>query len=344
MELTLPLGGIGTYLVSFLSFAGVYALLTLGLNLQWGYAGLFNLGVAGFFALGAYTAAILTNPPSPYQLGGFSLPFAAGLAGAMVVAGLVAWLVGMPTLRLRGDYLAIASIGIAELIRLVFKNESWLAYGVRGISVRRPSLGVVGSGYDLVFLAVIALAVLVVYVALERGVRSPWGRVLRAIREDEAVPEAFGKDVFRFRMEALVLGSMIMGLAGALYGYRVGFISPEAFDPMVVTFLTWVMLIAGGSGNNRGALLGAVVIWLVWSGTELLVNQLPATLTTQAGALRVLLMGLLLAVILLARPQGLLGEEVVVSGAVRRRMKVAASQPGPAARTQTRPTPPTPQR
>ncbi|MGF1577698.1 MAG: branched-chain amino acid ABC transporter permease, partial [Cyanophyceae cyanobacterium] len=138
--------------------------------------------------------------------------------------------------------------------------------------------------------------------------RSPWGRVLRAIREDEPATLAAGKSVLKFRLQAFVLGSMVMGLAGAIYAHFVNFISPEAFQPEFATFIVWVMLIAGGSGNNRGALLGALAIWGVWSGTELLTGQLPDALATRAGALRVLLIGVLLQVILLTRPQGILPE------------------------------------
>jgi branched-chain amino acid transport system permease protein len=128
------------------------------------------------------------------------------------------------------------------------------------------------------------------------------------LRENEAAAVAMGKDSLSFRLQAFVFGAALMGLAGALYAHFVGFISPEAFDPMFSTFLVWVMLIAGGSGNNRGALLGAFVIWGVWSGTEIVIGRLPAEIVTQAGALRVFLIGLLLVVILLVRSEGILPE------------------------------------
>lgn len=292
------------YAVFFLSLAGIYGILALGLNVQWGFTGLFNIGIAGFFAVGAYTAAILTTPPSASHLGGYGLPFLAGAGAAMLLSGLLAVAIGLITLNLRTDYLAIATIGIAEIVRLVFKNEAWLTNGVRGIpGISRPwDAGALG------YLGVIVAALLLVYLAIERARRSPWGRVLRAIRENEPAAEAAGKNIFRFRLEAFVFGSMIMGLGGALYAHFVGFISPEAFEPLYGTFLIWVMLIAGGSGNNRGALLGAFLIWLVWSATEIFTSRLPAELVTQAGALRVLLIGLLLQVILLLRPEGLLPE------------------------------------
>ena len=305
----IELTGYSGILVYFVTFAGIFGLLTLGLNLQWGSTGLFNIGIAGFFAVGAYASAILTTDSSETYLGGAGLPFIVGMAGAMLVSGVVALVIGLITLRLRADYLAISTIGIAEILRLVLKNEGWLTNGVRGIAgIDKPWADLLGAGWaQLVFLAVVLTALGLVYIVLERADRSPWGRVLRAIRENEATAQASGKNVVRFRLEAFVLGSMIMGLAGGLYAHFFGFISPEAFEPELATFLIWVMLIAGGSGNNRGAIFGAFAVWLIWSGTELLTNRLPADMATQAGALRLLLIGVLLQVILLTRPEGLLG-------------------------------------
>ncbi len=305
----IELTGYSGILVYFVTFAGIFGLLTLGLNLQWGSTGLFNIGIAGFFAVGAYASAILTTDSSETYLGGADLPFIVGMAGAMLVSGVVALVIGLITLRLRADYLAISTIGIAEILRLVLKNEGWLTNGVRGIAgIDKPWADLLGAGWaQLVFLAVVLTALGLVYIVLERADRSPWGRVLRAIRENEATAQASGKNVVRFRLEAFVLGSMIMGLAGGLYAHFFGFISPEAFEPELATFLIWVMLIAGGSGNNRGAIFGAFAVWLIWSGTELLTNRLPADMATQAGALRLLLIGVLLQVILLTRPEGLLG-------------------------------------
>src|SRR5919198_1400841 len=145
-------------------FASIYALLGLGLNLQWGYTGLFNVGVAGFYAIGAYTSALLTTPLSPYHLGGFDLPN----------------VVGKPTLRLREDYLAIATISIAETLRLLLKNEAWLTNGVQGLrDIPRPLPQTFGAFYDVFYLVLLLLTVAAVYLASERLIRSPWGRVLK---------------------------------------------------------------------------------------------------------------------------------------------------------------------
>lgn len=305
----MELASLFAYLVSFLTFAGIYAVLAMGLNTQWGFTGQFNIGIAGFFAVGAYTSAILTTPESPAYLGGLGMPFVVGLVGATLTSALVGLVIGRITAKLRTDYLAIATIGIAEMIRLFIKNEDWLTNGVRGIAgIERPFAGTpldTPFGYLLVVVAFVVL----VYFLLERAYASPWGRVLRAIRENEPATAAAGKSIARFRLQAFVLGAAIMGLGGGLYAHFFGFLSPEAFMPLYGTFLVWVMLIAGGSGNNRGAILGAVVVWGVWTLTELTTDLLPTEYATQAAALRVLLIGVLLQVILVTRPQGILPEK-----------------------------------
>jgi branched-chain amino acid transport system permease protein len=285
----------------FLSFVGIYAVVALGLNIQWGFTGLFNIGIAGFFAIGAYASAIVTTAPSPHHLGGFGLPLAAGFAAAMVLSALLAVVIGLITLRLREDYLAIASIGLAEIVRLVLKNEEWLTNGTRGITgIPRPDTAV--------FFGVIVVAVLLAYAFAERARRSPWGRALRAIREREIAAQAAGKDVVRFRLEAFVVGSALMGLGGALFAHFIGFIGPEAFEPMIATFIVWVMLIVGGSGNNRGAVVGAVLVWGLYDFTGYVATWVPPAYATQASAGRVALVGVLLIAVLLYRPDGLLPE------------------------------------
>lgn len=311
----MELSGLFGYLIFFLSMAGIYGVLALGLNVQWGYTGQINIGVAGFSAVGAYTAAILTTAPSADHLGGFGVPFVVAAIVAMAIAGIVALAVGLITLKLRADYLAIATIGIAEIIRLVLKNEAWLTNGVRGIpAIPRPFGDLPGIRDSLAYLVIVLAIVALVYWVVERLFRSPWSRVLRAIRVNEDAVLAAGKNVLRFRVEAFVIGAMFMGLGGALYAHFTGFISPGAFDPMFATFVVWVMLIAGGSGNNRGALLGAVVIWAIWTGTPTLIETLsglgvvPELLVDRASALRIFLIGLLLEIILVTRPQGMLPE------------------------------------
>lgn len=301
----MDIGGILDYALFFLTFASVYAILTLALNIQWGLSGLFNLGIAGFFAVGAYTSAILCTPPSPDYLGGFNMPIIVGAIAAMITAGIVAFIIGVITVRLRADYLAIASVGVAEIIRLVLKNEEWLTNGVRGI----PSIPAPFGGRAVLVLILLLVLVGICYFLVERARVSPWGRVLRAQRENEDGTIAAGKNTNWFRLQSFVVGSALMGLAGAMYANFIGFITPQTFEPLYGTFLVWVMLICGGSGNTLGALVGGFGIWFVWSGTEILTDVLPADMATQAGAIRILLIGVLLEVVLLLRPQGLLPEK-----------------------------------
>ncbi|MGP1397903.1 MAG: branched-chain amino acid ABC transporter permease [Inquilinaceae bacterium] len=307
MDVTLY--GLMMYAVALLTMGGIYAVMALGLNVQWGFTGLFNAGIAGFFAIGAYTSAILTTPASPVHLGGFGLPVPVGLVGAMILAGAMGYAVGRICLRLRSDYLAIATIGIAEILRLILKNEGWLTNGSRGVSgIPRPFETWPQPYAQLAFLAVVAVLVLVLYAALERGVHSPWGRVMRAVRENDEAAQAAGKDVVGLRLQAFVLGCMAMGLGGALTAHSFKFIGPDATEPLMTTFLVWVMLIIGGSGNNRGAILGALLIWTLWSATELVTGRLPPEWITRAAYVRVFLIGLLLQIVLQRFAHGLLPE------------------------------------
>ena len=318
----MEIGGVIAYLVSLAIMAGIYAVFALGLNIQWGYTGLFNIGIAGFFCIGAYTSAMITTPMPTgiyaqyvHQIFGLNLPFIFGLLGAAIVCGIIAFLIGIPTLKLREDYLAIATLGIAETIRLIFNNEQFLANGPRGLmGLPQPLTGLVEARhYNYIYLVIILFFMLITYFLIERGIRSPWGRVLRAIREDEVSASMSGKDIFKFKMQSLIFGSMVMGVGGALYAHYTKAISPDVFTPLYGTFIIWVMLMAGGSGNNKGAVLGAYVIWGIWIGTTFLTNLLPYTLQARTPYIRFLLIGILLEVILLYRPQGLLGEEKKVS-------------------------------
>jgi branched-chain amino acid transport system permease protein len=304
------------YLVFFTVVALTYALACLGLNLQWGATGLFNVGVAGFVAVGAYTSAILTAPPSPDRLGGLAWPIAAGWGGAALAAGVVALGVGLVTLRLRHDYLAIATFGIAVTIQLLAVNLIPLTGGPFGIhGVPRPFTSVIASplGRNVAYVALVIALVTAVYAALERLVQSPWGRVLRGIREDEAAAAALGKPAAVFRLQAFVLGAMVMGLAGAVYAHFIGFVAPEDFLS-ILTFQVWTMLVVGGSGNNRGAIAGAVAVWALWGASgAALTAVLPQELQARSAALQTVVIGVVLAAVLLVRPRGLVGEATVVS-------------------------------
>ena len=308
--------GILGYGAFFLTTALSYSILCLGLNLQWGQTGLFNVGVAGFVAIGAYASAILTTPPTTAHLGGFGLPIAVGWLGAMVVAGAVSALVGMVTLRLRADYLAITTFGIAVAIHLLALNAQGLTGGPFGVGfIPRPfgDLAETPFLFSLANLALVAAVVSLLYVALERLVRSPWGRVLRAIREDERAAASLGKSPTSYRLQAFALGGAIMGLGGAVQAHFIGFIAPDNYLSNL-TFQVWTMLIIGGSGNNRGAILGGVLIWAIWSASGMAIGALfPPEEQARAAALQIVAIGVMLSATLLMRPRGLLGELTVVS-------------------------------
>ena len=305
--------GLLSYASFFMVFATAYAIITLGLNLQWGYTGLFNVGVAGFVALGAYTSALLTTPAQAGHLAGFGLPVAVGMLAAMAVTGVVGAVVGALALRLRQDYLAITTFGIAVTIQLFANNATALTGGPFGVQfIPKPLQSWLGTGlpWTLAYLGLALALLLVAYLAIEKLVDSPWGRVLRAIREDEDAASALGKASFSFRLQSFVIGSMLMGLGGAVYAHFVGFIAPDDFLP-ILTFQLWAMLIVGGSGNNRGAIVGAYVVWGFWTAAGgLMRGWVPPAEQARAAALQVVLIGCLIALMLVLRPKGIWGEKL----------------------------------
>jgi branched-chain amino acid transport system permease protein len=355
--------GVISFLTFFATFVAIYAILTLGLNVQWGYTGVFNFGVMAFFLVGANVAAIITKPPANTEyvryVGGFGdklaflpfldsdqwLPFLFGIAGAAVFAGVLAFLLSIPALRLREDYLAIATIGIAEFLRRVTIEQRGLVNGTRGLTgIPRPFGELVSTtDYKYVMLAVAVATLVLVYLAIERGIRSPWGRVLRALREDELTTAASGKNVFAFKSQGFVVGAMIMGIGGAIYAYANGAVSPDTFTHFFGTFIFWAMLMVGGSGNNKGAILGAYVVWGFWTITLQLQGYtsehpgplgfaLPDAVQSRIFFMRDFLLGTLIVVVLLLRPQGLVPEERRVSIWVERHAKrLRGSRSPPAA-------------
>jgi branched-chain amino acid transport system permease protein len=305
-----------TYAAFFLVTALTYGIICLGLNVQWGQTGLFNVGVAGFVAIGAYASALLTTPDAAGRFGGFGLPIWLGWIAASVLSGAAAALIGAITLRLRADYLAITTFGIAIAIQLVALNAETLTGGPFGVGfIPRAFAGFEDRPiiFNLANLVLVGLVALLLYYGLERLVRSPWGRVLRAIREDETAALSLGKNANLFRIQAFALGGAIMGLAGAIQAHFIGFIAPENYVS-TLTFQVWAMLIIGGAGNNRGALLGAVLVWALWSVSgAFLAAAVPAEYQARAAALQIVLIGVALAALLVLRPRGLLGEEKIVS-------------------------------
>ncbi len=302
------LHGYFLYGVSLLTMGGIYAITALGLNLHWGLTGILNIGIAGFFAVGAYTSAILAAAPHPGHLGGFEMPVLVSFPAAMVTSAIVAYGIARICIRLRSDYLAIASIGIAEILRLVVKNAKEITNGTLGISdLPRPFEQIPGVGGQLGFLGLVIVLMIAVYLLAERARTSPWGRVMRAIRDNEAAARSIGKDVDAFRTRAFVTGAAFMGLAGALTAHYVKFIGPESTEPLHTTFLVWVMLIVGGSGSNKGAVLGAALMWIVWSASEIVAGALPADLAARAAFVRVFIVGFVLVFVLQRFEGGILG-------------------------------------
>ena len=269
------------YAAFFLTMALTYAIICLGLNLQWGQTGLFNVGIAAFVAVGAYTSAILTTPEAAGRIGGFGLPMLVGWGGAVLVAGLLALFVGWLTIRLRADYLAITTFGVAVLVQLAVLNLESVTGGPFGI-----------------------------------------GFIPKPFEEDEIAAQALGKNPKWLRIQAFAIGGAIMGLGGAVQAHFIGFIAPENYLPML-TFQVWAMLIVGGSGNNRGAILGAVLVWGVWAVSATFIDALfPSGSQARAASLQIVLIGVALCAILMLRPQGILREIRTVSRhALARRAK-----------------------
>jgi branched-chain amino acid transport system permease protein len=223
----------------------------------------------------------------------------------------VGWAVARVCVRLKSDYLAMASIGIAEILRLLIVNEQWLTNGSLGIAnIPRPfEAWAEGEASAWVFAGVVWAIVGGSWWVCNRLHDSPWGRALRAIRDNEDTARAVGKDVDALRLQTYVIGCALMGVAGALSAHYFRFLSPAATDPLLITFLVWVMLIAGGSGNNRGAVAGALLIWGIWSATEILTARLPPDWTARSSYVRMLLVGLLLQFVLQRYRGGLLPEK-----------------------------------
>ncbi|PSF38253.1 branched-chain amino acid ABC transporter permease [Aphanothece hegewaldii CCALA 016] len=362
------------YLVSLTIWAALYSLFALGLNLQWGFAGLINFGHVAFMTLGAYTTALLTLQGVPIILAVFC---------GMIIAACLGLLIGMSTLRLREDYLAIVTIGMSELIRLFVLNEEEITKGAFGVqryplpfninpnpiskitfiivftivaiyalwqlwkSLKKEWLSsqeIKGKSYKprsqksiLIWGIIAALVIIVLYLngiislanygykdglmvfilvilalvygALEFLSHSPWGRILKAIREDDTVPLALGKNVFWYKLQAFMLGGAIAGLAGSFFAWQLTTIYPTNFEP-ILTFTAWIIVILGGSGSNAGTLLGAIIYWTYDSLTRFALPLLPFFKSdSQLGSFRIMVIGLILMILMRSRPQGILGKK-----------------------------------
>ena len=401
-----------------LNFGLISAIMALGVNLQWGFAGLFNVGIMGFVALGGLATVLVSMPATPgaWQAGGASVigalvlgaatvvaavilmtnmkasklrsfsvfgvlvvgffvyrglfdpavglieeidPAATGYLGGLglpvllawpaggLLAAAVAWLIGKTALGLRSDYLAIATLGISEIIIAVMKNEDWLGRGVKNVvGLPRPAPYEVdlqsnaafieranGLGFDavtastlwvkLIYAGLFTVVLVILFVMAQRALHSPWGRMMRAIRDNEFAAEAMGKNVTARHLQIFVLGSAVCGIAGAMMTTLDGQLTPGTYQPLRFTFLIWVMVIVGGSGNNLGSVLGGFLIWWLWVMVEPMGSVLMKFVTygmadgywlkdhllESVAHMRLLTMGLVLLLVLRFSPRGLIPEK-----------------------------------
>ena len=406
---------------SILNLCVISSIMALGVNVQWGYAGLVNFGVMGFVAVGGLAGVIVSMPPveaawaaggvqlmggfavmglvilaatifwkktahlknTPRKrylgmagiiilgyalyrfiadpaidaieavepamtgyLGGLGLPILFSWIVGAIAAGLIAMLIGRIALGLRSDYLAIATLGISEIIIYVIKNEDWMARGVKNVnglprpvpyeldlqkeawvnsladsmnySVINTSSLIVKISYLMLFVAVL----IGLFILAEKALRSPWGRMMRAIRDNEVAAEAMGKDVKSRHLQIFIIGSAVLGLAGAMLTTLDGQFTPASYQPLRYTFLIWVMVIVGGSGNNYGSIIGGFIIWFFWIEAEPLGlwliefltsgmsadSALKAHLLESAAHTRLMTMGLIMMLVLRFAPKGLIPE------------------------------------
>jgi branched-chain amino acid transport system permease protein len=287
-------------IVHLLVIMTIYGILAISLNLVVGATGLFNLGHAAFYGIGAYASALL-------MMAGVPWPIAA--LGAMAIAGLVAFVVGIPTLRLVGDYLAVVTMGLGEITRAIFKNWISLTRGPMGLpGIPHASLfGVIEFDSAEKFLGLGVVCLVLVYLVAQRLLHSPFGRVLKGIREDETAVQALGKNVYRFKLAILIVGSAMSGLAGSLFAHYITFIDPSSFV-MWLTFFIFLIIVLGGLGNN----LGAVVVTVIFVGLRegLRFVGLPGWLNP--AALQQLIFGVMLIIATIFVPRGLIPERKVV--------------------------------
>lgn len=293
------------YLASLAVFAGFYGLLGLGLNLVWGLGGMVNLGLAGFFAIGAYASALAALH--------LHVPLVAAALLAMLLAAASGALLAVVTAQLKGDYLAIVTLGFAEVMQLIAANEIWLTNGTDGLSaIPAPGRGTLSPlAFDLASAGIVWVIAGAVGAALGRLSAAPYGRVLRAIREDEMVARVAGKSVLSFKIGAFAASAAVMGLAGSLYAAYNGYVAPDSFD-VLVTLLVVLALTAGGVGRMQGALAGGILVVALTEGTRFLGGLLPGLSALQTASLRQGVIGLFLLLLLRLRPEGLLPERMLV--------------------------------
>jgi branched-chain amino acid transport system permease protein len=293
------------YSLDIIVYIGIFGIICLSLNLEYGFAGLANFGKVAFFLTGAYTYALLSDIGVPFYL--------CLIIGALISA-IFGLLVSLPALRLRVDYLAIAVLAFGEILRLIVKSEKDFAGGSWGMSV--SPIFSTGSYpvYRLENIGLVFFCLFICFLMVQLLTNSPYGRAMRAIREDEVAAEALGKDRAKFKAQAFMLGSAMAGLAGGLYAQYLQHVSPEMFMPMV-TFTVWIMVLLGGPANNWGVLLGATIVEVFDRGINIAKDYIH--LPVDPSDLQYILFGALIIFVLFYRPQGLLKESKVRTKTLR---------------------------
>jgi branched-chain amino acid transport system permease protein len=276
----------------------IYAIFALSLNVEVGYTGLFNFGHVAFFAIGAYTSALLTLT---------GIPFIWSLPAALAMAGLCGFLLSIPALKLQGDYFGIATLGFGEILRMIFNNEVWLTKGPMGLpGIPRPEF--FGFIFDTLprYLVLSSVFALLTFAILAFVVLSPFGRALKAVRDDETAAEILGKNAYRFKIKSFVIGSVFAGLAGVLWAHYATFIGPGDFT-LTETILVLLIVVMGGKGTFLGPVVGAVVLIVFQESVRFL--RLPPEWTRLLGPLQQMIFGLLLVVLMVFRPEGIIREK-----------------------------------
>lgn len=294
-----------------LIFIGLNALLGLGINIQWGDTGLLNFAQVGLFGIGAYTTAILTTAVPESDLAprvvGFELPIVVGILCGTVLAAGIGMLIAATSIRLRGDYFAMVTLSFGESIRLIIANEQWLTGGVQSLTgIPRLFGDQIMFNYDIFFAAFVGVFVLFVYLLLRYLSKSPFGRVLHGIREDEDVAKALGKNTTKIKLKAFGLGAAVAGLAGGLWAHYLRALTPNMFTASLLFFI-WAAVIIGGSGSYRGVIGGTVLIIGIQQMTRFLPQDVP--FAEAIPHVRVILIGLFLIAVLYYRPYGIWGNE-----------------------------------
>lgn len=288
-----------SYLIAISIGILIYMLMALGLSLHYGFTGLVNFGHVGFFAIGSYTSALLA-------LQGVPIPLA--MVGATLLTALAAWPLGIVALRLGSDYLAIVTLGFSESVRMMLQSEEWLTRGMHGLpGIPRMYEGwIPAAQIDLAIMLTLLAVNGAVFWLVTRVVKSPFGRVTEAVRDNEVAVRALGKDPARFKTRSLMLGAGLAGLAGAFQAHYLTFLSPEQFVPLI-TFYIWIAIFVGGANRLLGVALGTVIMVGFLEGSRFVRDFVGGISEVQMASVRIWVIGMALILIVLYRPQGILG-------------------------------------